>query len=60
EVKNLVTRFDIRGGLLGRKTGAIHAVEDVSFNLFQAETLSSATITFGSSASARAMKMRWR
>ncbi|MGM4912293.1 ABC transporter ATP-binding protein [Rhizobium sp. 768_B6_N1_8] len=40
EVKNLVTRFDIRGGLLGRKTGAIHAVEDVSFELFQGETLS--------------------
>ncbi|MGR9451693.1 ABC transporter ATP-binding protein [Rhizobium leguminosarum] len=40
EVKNLVTRFDIRGGLLGRKTGAIHAVEDVSFDLFQGETLS--------------------
>ncbi|QWW67624.1 ABC transporter ATP-binding protein [Rhizobium sp. WYJ-E13] len=39
EVKNLVTRFDIRGGLLGRRTGAIHAVEDVSFNLFQGETL---------------------
>jgi len=39
EVKNLVTRFDIRGGLLGRRTGAIHAVENVSFNLFQGETL---------------------
>ncbi len=40
EVKNLATRFDIRGGLLGRKTGAIHAVENVSFDLFQGETLS--------------------
>ncbi len=40
EVKNLVTRFDIRGGLFGRRTGAIHAVEDVSFELFQGETLS--------------------
>jgi peptide/nickel transport system ATP-binding protein len=40
EVKGLVTRFDIRGGLLGRKTGAIHAVENVSFDLHQGETLS--------------------
>lgn len=40
EVKNLTTRFDIRSGLLGRKSGAIHAVENVSFNLFQGETLS--------------------
>jgi len=38
-VKNLVTRFDIRGGLFGRKIGAIHAVENVSFDLFQGETL---------------------
>ncbi|MGM4983786.1 MULTISPECIES: ABC transporter ATP-binding protein [Rhizobium] len=40
EVKNLVTRFDLRGGLLGRPTGAIHAVENVSFDLAQGETLS--------------------
>ncbi|WP_132961217.1 ABC transporter ATP-binding protein, partial [Rhizobium sp. BK251] len=40
EVKNLVTRFDIRSGLFGRRTGAIHAVENVSFDLFQGETLS--------------------
>ncbi|MBJ7223974.1 MULTISPECIES: ABC transporter ATP-binding protein [unclassified Brenneria] len=39
-VKNLVTRFDIRSGLLGRASGAVHAVEDVSFDLFQGETLS--------------------
>ena len=39
EVKNLVTRFDVRGGLFGRKVGAIHAVENVSFDLFQGETL---------------------
>ncbi|MGE0239023.1 MAG: ABC transporter ATP-binding protein [Parvibaculaceae bacterium] len=38
-VRNLVTRFDIRGGLFGRKRGAIHAVENVSFDLFQGETL---------------------
>ncbi|HEY0121897.1 MAG TPA: ABC transporter ATP-binding protein [Rhizobium sp.] len=40
EVKNLVTRFNLRGGLLGRTTGAIHAVENVSFDLAQGETLS--------------------
>ncbi|MDL2408173.1 ABC transporter ATP-binding protein [Rhizobium calliandrae] len=40
EVKNLVTRFNIHGGLLGRTTGAIHAVENVSFDLAQGETLS--------------------
>nr|WP_040299705.1 ABC transporter ATP-binding protein [Agrobacterium albertimagni] len=39
-VKNLVTRFPIRSGLFGRQTGAVHAVEDVSFELFQGETLS--------------------
>ncbi|WP_047464188.1 ABC transporter ATP-binding protein [Rhizobium rhizogenes] len=40
EVKNLVTRFNLHGGLLGRITGAIHAVENVSFDLAQGETLS--------------------
>lgn len=40
EVKNLVTRFDIRSGLFGRKSGAVHAVEDVSFDLKPGETLS--------------------
>ena len=39
-VKNLVTRFSIRSGLLSRKTGAVHAVEDVSFSLKPGETLS--------------------
>jgi peptide/nickel transport system ATP-binding protein len=40
EVKNLATRFDIHGGVFGRRTGSIHAVENVSFELFQGETLS--------------------
>ncbi|MBP1851598.1 ABC transporter ATP-binding protein [Rhizobium halophytocola] len=39
-VKNLVTRFSIRGGLFGSKTGAVHAVEGVSFDLYKGETLS--------------------
>ncbi|MFN3833276.1 MAG: ABC transporter ATP-binding protein [Allorhizobium sp.] len=40
EVKNLTTRFDIRSGLFGRKSGAVHAVENVSFDLRPGETLS--------------------
>jgi peptide/nickel transport system ATP-binding protein len=40
EVKNLVTRFPVRSGLFSRQTGAIHAVENVSFDLRQGETLS--------------------
>ena len=40
EVKNLVTRFDIRSGILGRVTGRVHAVENVSFQLQAGETLS--------------------
>jgi peptide/nickel transport system ATP-binding protein len=39
EVKNLKKYFDIRKGIFGRRTGAVHAVEDVSFDLFQGETL---------------------
>ncbi|MCL6706457.1 ABC transporter ATP-binding protein [Pseudomonas sp. R2.Fl] len=40
EVRNLTTRFDIHSGLFGRKSGAVHAVEDVSFDLMPGETLS--------------------
>ena len=40
EVKNLTTRFNIRSGLFGRKSGAVHAVENVSFDLRPGETLS--------------------
>ena len=39
DVKNMTTRFDIRSGLLGRKSGAVHAVENVSFDLRPGETL---------------------
>jgi peptide/nickel transport system ATP-binding protein len=39
EVRNLVTRFDIAGGVLGRVTGRVHAVENVSFDLMAGETL---------------------
>ncbi|MEQ8813842.1 MAG: ABC transporter ATP-binding protein [Thalassobaculum sp.] len=39
EVAGLTTRFAVRGGLLGRPVGAVHAVEDVSFSLRAGETL---------------------
>jgi peptide/nickel transport system ATP-binding protein len=39
-VRNLVTRFDIRSGLFGRVSGRVHAVENVSFDLHEGETLS--------------------
>ncbi|WP_114194278.1 ABC transporter ATP-binding protein [Edaphovirga cremea] len=40
EVRNLVTRFDIKSGFFRRVSGRVHAVEDVSFDLFAGETLS--------------------
>ena len=39
EVANLVTRFDVTGGVFGRPVGRVHAVEDVSFTLHAGETL---------------------
>ncbi|WP_454710849.1 dipeptide ABC transporter ATP-binding protein [Cupriavidus nantongensis] len=38
-VQDLVTRFDVPGGLLGRVTRRVHAVEQVSFDLYPGETL---------------------
>jgi len=38
-VRDLVTRFDLRGGILGRVRGRVHAVEKVSFDLYPGETL---------------------
>ncbi|MDX0430698.1 dipeptide ABC transporter ATP-binding protein [Sinorhizobium medicae] len=40
KVDNLVTRFGIRKGFLRKTVGHIHAVEDVSLELRQGETLS--------------------
>ena len=40
EVSGLTTRFEVRGGLLGRLRGRVHAVEKVSFALAAGETLS--------------------
>ncbi|MGU3575064.1 ABC transporter ATP-binding protein [Brucellaceae bacterium C25G] len=39
DVRNLTTRYNIHGGLFGKTTGAVHAVENVSFELFPGETL---------------------
>ena len=40
DVRNLTTRFDVRGGLFRRVTGRVHAVEGVTFSLSAGETLS--------------------
>jgi len=39
DVQGLSVRFPVRGGLLKRSRGNVHAVEDVSFDLMQGETL---------------------
>ncbi|HEJ7884711.1 TPA: dipeptide ABC transporter ATP-binding protein [Serratia liquefaciens] len=39
QVENLVTRFDLRSGILNRVTRRVHAVENVSFDLYPGETL---------------------
>lgn len=39
-VENLVTRFPVKGGVLRRTVANVHAVEDVSFKVFEGQTLS--------------------
>ncbi len=39
EVSNLKKYFPITRGVLGREVGAVHAVENVSFSIFEGETL---------------------
>ena len=39
KVEGLTTRFDIRGGMFGKPSGRVHAVENVSFTLQPGETL---------------------
>ena len=38
-VEGLTTYFDITGGILGRTTARVHAVEDISFHIKPGETL---------------------
>jgi glutathione transport system ATP-binding protein len=38
-VRKLTTRFDVRTGIFGRVTSRVHAVEQVSFDLYAGETL---------------------
>ena len=40
EVKNLVTRFPITGGMFRKKIANLHAVEDVSFTINKGQTFS--------------------
>ena len=40
DVKHLVTRFAVKGGLMRRTVAQVHAVEDVSFRIREGETLS--------------------
>lgn len=39
EVKNLTKHFPITKGILGKETGRVHAVEQISFNISKGETL---------------------
>lgn len=40
KVKNLTTRFDVKGGFLRRTVAQVHAVEDISFTINKGQTLS--------------------
>jgi peptide/nickel transport system ATP-binding protein len=40
KVRDLITRYDIASGILGRVQRRVHAVEKVSFDLYPGETLS--------------------
>ncbi len=39
QVRNLVTRYDLRGGILSRVQRRVHAVEGISFDVYRGETL---------------------
>jgi oligopeptide/dipeptide ABC transporter ATP-binding protein len=39
EIKNLVKEFPIKKGFWNRQIGAVHAINDISFDIFKGETL---------------------
>jgi len=39
EATGMTVKFPIKGGFLGRKVGAVHAVSDVNLHVFEGETL---------------------
>ena len=39
EIRDLVKRFPITAGLRNREVGAVHAVDGVSFDVMQGETI---------------------
>ncbi|MGI8968026.1 MAG: ATP-binding cassette domain-containing protein, partial [Chloroflexota bacterium] len=39
EATNLTVEFPIKGGFFGRKVAAVHAVNDVSLQVYEGETL---------------------
>lgn len=39
EIKNLIKKFPIKGGLFSRTQGYVHAVTDVSFSIEEGKTL---------------------
>jgi len=39
DIKNVVKRFPVKGGVFGREIAAVQAVSDVSLQIFQGETL---------------------
>jgi oligopeptide/dipeptide ABC transporter ATP-binding protein len=39
EARGVTVQFPIRGGILGRRVGAVHAVSDVSLDVYEGETL---------------------
>ena len=39
EVKNLIKEFPIKKGFFNKQTGAVHAINNISFDIFKGETL---------------------
>jgi len=39
EVKNLIKEFPIKKGFFNKQVGAVHAINNISFDIFKGETL---------------------